>query len=173
MLLLLVLAAQTAPPSLPSSPPPSASASPLRVCVILDAGFEMLVDSTMPLSDVTTEADLRGYSSNLRKHVLSERIGVNYTLHAFASYGRMMVATRMGDCDVAWAPYFAFASREACTPDPHSCRALSEIGELATTAIADLTPYRCCVDFSQPFSNTCTARNHPCLLSHTAAQLSP
>ena len=123
----------------------------LRVCVVLDAGYEMLVDPAATPSEVQSDSELQGFMTDMRSIVLKEQLGLNYTITVSNSYPEGMVGARRGDCDLAWTAWFMFGSRERCHPDPISCRSL---GELTTPLPSDLTPWRCCVDYSPPFMLT-------------------
>ena len=41
-----------------------------RVCVTLDSGFDMLVDPSMPIADVSRESQLYGFNVDARLHIL-------------------------------------------------------------------------------------------------------
>ena len=115
----------------------------LQLCTTLDAGFTMLA-SGVAMADVTSDQQLTGFDVSLRERVLTEKLHLNYTVRLLASYGELQVKTRVGECDVGWAPFYQTGSRERCTEHDSLCRSLP-------VAVDDSTswePYRCCVDFS-------------------------
>ena len=129
----------------------TSSSSQLRVCITLDSGFDMLLDASMPIADVSREDELYGFNVDARSHILPAVLGSNssYSLRVLDSYGELMVAARRDECDVAWAAFFHTSTRDRCgatVTTANSCRPLSE-----WTASSPWTPWRCCVDFSPPF----------------------
>ena len=126
-----------------------------RVCVTLDSGFEMLNDPTIPIDEVSHECQLHGFNVEARLTLLPMVLQTStYQLRVLGSYGELMVATRRGECDVGWAAYFHTSNRDQCGDtvlDVITCRPLSELNasQLDSTGWG---PWRCCVDFSPPFT---------------------
>jgi len=126
--------------------------APLRVCVTLDSGFDMLVDPSMPIANVTRESQLYGFNVDARLYIIPTALSSknsSYELRVLGSYGELMVATRRDECDVGWATYFYTGNRDRCgrtVRDLDTCRPLEEL-----TIDSSWTPWRCCVDFSPPF----------------------
>ena len=54
-------------------------------------------------------------------------LNITYNLTVLRSYGEVMVETRKGNCDVGWAAYYNYGSRERCVPDEDTCRPTSEL----------------------------------------------
>ena len=59
------------------------------------------------------------------------------------------VRTRLGECDVGWAPLYHTSARERCNvADPDACANLTDASEVAN---GDWEPYRCCNDYAAPY----------------------
>ena len=133
-------------------------ASPLIVCVVLDFGFNMLRNESIayvPGSDTISDWDLRGFDPNVRRGVLTDRLNLPYTLRILESYGELQSRTRVGECDIGWAPFYHTASRERCSPsalETAPCRSANRSafapGNLAASIRDGWERYRCCTDFS-------------------------
>ena len=126
-------------------------ANGLRVCTTLDKGFDMLLEgsSTTQISD----DQLFGFNVDLRKAVLTDMLNISYDLVVMPSYGEVMVETRAGRCDVGWAAFFIYGSRDRCVENSDTCKPMESL-DAARAAAPDgfsWTPWRCCVDFSPPF----------------------
>ena len=130
-------------------------ASGLRVCTTLDKGFDMLLEPATPISDVTADEQLFGFNVDLRKAVLTNMLNISYELVVMPSYGEVMVEVRAGHCDVGWAAFFIYGSRDRCVENADTCKPMHAL-DAARAAVApdgsfSWTPWRCCVDFSPPF----------------------
>ena len=88
-------------------------------------------------------------------------------MNRYASYGEVNVRVRNGEC-IGWAPFYQKATRDACGVGRAMCRPLPDSWRSNTTgrlrpmaAIealeggvpVDMTPYRCCVDYTTSYMN--------------------
>ena len=121
------------------------SSAALRVCTTLDDGFNMLSKANLDLdlANVTGDQQLIGFDVDVRREVLRDRLRLPYTVRVLSGYGELQVRTRLGECDVGWAPFYVTARRQDCTPDPMACRNASEVG---SSAPESWVPFRCCTD---------------------------
>ena len=123
----------------------------VRVCITLDQGFDNLADPSMAPEAVTNNLQLRGFNTDGREYVLTQRLGLNYTVRVFSTYATLQVAVRLGDeCDMGFSAFFIIASRDKCVTDAQTCRPLAEL-PASSVAEGDLTPYRCCIDYSTSY----------------------
>ena len=113
-----------------------ASTQPLRICTVIEAGFDMLIAGADAAS-VTSDASLAGYNVEVRRAVLS---GHPYTVRIIDSWSRMQSLARTNECDIGWAANYVYGSRDRCTA---AC-----LPESGIAAALDMSPYRCCLDFS-------------------------
>ena len=120
-----------------------AAASSLRVCVVIEPGFDFLKDDSVEASAVTSDAQMDGFNADVRNLVLTLRLGWQYEIAVMPSWGEMNVRTRTGDCDIGWAPFYVVGDRDRCAPDANSCQPASSIDYSAP-----LTKWRCCIDYS-------------------------
>ena len=123
----------------------SAVVPTITVCITPDDGFNML-DPDADAGAITSDADVQGFDADLRRHVITRRLGQPYTIRVLGSYGELQVRTRLGECDVGWAPFYQTADRERCSPDPQRC-----VDAASADGIINWEPYRCCTDFSAPY----------------------
>ena len=133
---------------------PHLAASQLVVCIAPDSGFNM-IDVGIDPSSVTSDQHVQGFDVDFRRLVLTQKLQMPYIIRVLDSYGELQVRTRIGDCDVGWAPFYQTARRELCTPDPTKCAnwtTSSEPGSGDSSSI-NWEPYRCCTDFSVPYLN--------------------
>lgn len=126
----------------------------LIVCVTVDSGLDMPARGLeSAIHTIHDDDDMLGFNQEARVAVLRHKLGFNYTLRVLPSYGEVMVATRVGACDIGWAAFFMFPERERCVPDSKMCRNAAEVLPGPGPADSDWTPYRCCVDFLAPYMN--------------------
>jgi ABC-type amino acid transport substrate-binding protein len=116
-------------------------AAALKVCAVLEPGFDMIISGT-DANSITSDIDLRGYNVDVRKYIFGN-LGVSYDLSVVESWSAAHVGARTGECDIGWAAFYLYGNRDRCIPNNETCRPESEIA-----AAADLTPFRCCTDFS-------------------------
>ena len=110
---------------------------PIVVCTLLENGFAQLQDGVASISDVTSDAQLRGFEVDMRENLLK---GQAYRVRVLSGYGEVHVRTRAGECDVGWSNFFITAPRMTCEGCP-------EVPSELTTGVTDWEPYRCCTDF--------------------------
>ena len=118
------------------------AASSLKVCSVLENGFNMLQPG-VAADEVTSDEQLRGFDVDVRREVLRD---YNYSVRALSSYGQVNTLTRAAECDVGWAPFFHTSSRERCVTNQATCRPLP--ANVSTATPPSWEPFRCCVDFT-------------------------
>ena len=64
--------------------------------------------------------------------------------------GDLQVRTRLGECAIGWAPFYANSMRASCMEGP-SCKPIGELFETFLLTDAELEPYRCCAKFSPEY----------------------
>ena len=96
----------------------------LRVCTTPENAFDMIVDTTMKLEEVTSDAQLQGFDVDMRHQVLTVALNLSYSMRMLPSYGQLQVAVRKDECDIGWAPYFVKGNRERCVENNLDCRSL-------------------------------------------------
>ena len=117
----------------------------LKVCIVIDPGFDMLVDASAGSSVVTQNSQIKGFNAEVRKEVLETVLNYNYSVKVYDSWAEVNVRVRAQDCDIGWAAYYVRGDRDRCVPtSAGSCKPVSQVDFGA----ADLSPFRCCVDFS-------------------------
>ena len=129
----------------------------LRVCTVLDSGFDELKPNYAALTEteVTSDDQLQGFDVDARKYLLG-RNPVNYSVRLYPTYGALHVAVRSKACDVGWSAFFMTGQRESC--DAPSCKSLSQLAaEKEKDPDVDLSPWRCCIDYVSPFHKFGTA----------------
>eukprot|EP00753_Platysulcus_tardus_P014232 PLAT424.1.p1 GENE.PLAT424.1~~PLAT424.1.p1 ORF type:complete len:556 (+),score=191.36 PLAT424.1:22-1689(+) len=118
---------------------------PLRVCTTLDAGFNMMDDipeGGIPTQGMLLEGDnvtrVTGFDADLR-HVLFRNAGLRWNLRVLPNYFSVIYFTRIGLCEVGFAPFFVTRFRDDCNcPMPEN--------------IDEPTPENaCCVDYSHMY----------------------
>ena len=126
--------------------------SSITVCTTLDDGFNMVTNGIAP-SAVTNDADLQGFDVDLRRLVFG-RLQQTYKVRVTDSYGELQVRTRLGECDVGWAPVYITAEREQCAVSA-TCDALPSDVDTVNHSSGRHTRgwerYRCCTDYSVPY----------------------
>ena len=119
-------------------------AAAINVCVVLDPGFDMLSHDTTDTASVTSDSSLTGFNADVRRHVFEDRLGWEYSVRVLSSWSEVIVRVRTGECDVGWAPFYVSGNRERCSVNSDTCLSL----EGGVNYSADISAYRCCVDFS-------------------------
>jgi hypothetical protein len=98
-------------------------------------------------SEVYSDNQLTGYNVDVRRAVLSTRLGVSYSVRLFSTWSMLHISVRTGECDIAWAPFYLTRSRDRCVIDNVTC-----MPEAGISKATDLTPFRCCADFSVQYA---------------------
>lgn len=129
----------------------------LRVCTVLDAGFDELTKESegMSIADITSDSSLQGFGVEARRAVLTGN-GLNYTMRVYSSYAAVHIAVRARECDIAWVALFVTGSRNRCyLRVMHSSTGSAECQDMSLLPQdqegVDLTPWRCCIDYLAPF----------------------
>lgn len=118
----------------------------LHVCVVLEAGFDMLADGVADPTAVSSNAQLEGFNADVRTGVLNGVLGYDFTVTAYTSWAELNVRTRSGECDVGWAAFYLAGARDRCMINNDGCKDLSTLDW--TSPDLQLSSYRCCIDFS-------------------------
>ena len=121
------------------------------VCVIADVPFNMRRSSASHDSGGTISemyiaknaSELIGFDAEFRTRVLTRLPHWIVTLTVIPTYPQLLYETRVGRCDVGFAPVLATSAREACDD---SC------GQLTTDDDgAAVYPAGCCIDFAKQY----------------------
>ena len=120
-------------------------ATALRICTILEYGFDMLRPGVSSAATVVSDAQLLGYNVDVRTRVMGN-LGMNYTVTVLPTYGELHVRTRAGECDIGWAWYYWRADRLRCGYNAQTCLPLNAATVAGT--VVSWEPYRCCTDLT-------------------------
>eukprot|EP00300_Choanocystis_sp_HF-7_P036655 c52529_g1_i1.p1 GENE.c52529_g1_i1~~c52529_g1_i1.p1 ORF type:complete len:514 (+),score=90.06 c52529_g1_i1:35-1576(+) len=114
------------------------------VCTVAASGFNMKLDANDDLTALIHEgevfpqdAGLFGFDVDLRGLILKELMGLQFDTVVHATFDRAIYETRIGNCDMTFAPITITAQRESCNNCP----------DLNGT---DFESSACCIDFALP-----------------------